>query len=203
MMEPLVQTVVAVKDGKVVTTIGNWNLPDRSHLQDGWLAELIRKHGPGLEFVVVTDVDGDAAEARNLQPGWTWDAELQCGVAGEAELVQSKHARYVEIDRRTDALIAAGFEFPPGSGLIFNLSQESQLRFHGCDYARASLVYPIMWQTLDDNTQIAVEDAAMMHTFFLAAFAALRSIIDSGTALKKQVADATTLAGVNLVADSR
>lgn len=130
-----------------------------------------------------------------------YDAWLSSYVA--AELPSLKQLRYQDIDKRTDELISNGFEFPPGSGLVFNLSQESQIRFHGCDYARDLLSYPIQWQTLDDNSQLSVTDATMMHNFFLSAFSALRSLIDSGTALKKQIADATTKAEVDAVVDTR
>jgi len=114
-----------------------------------------------------------------------------------------KQERYVEIDARTKELIAVGFEFPPSSGQFFSMSKEAQIRIHGCDYARDLLTYPLKWQTLDDSGQLSITDAAAMHNFFLTALGTLRSVIDSGTDLKEQIADATTKAQVDAVVDPR
>jgi len=118
-------------------------------------------------------------------------------------LVELKKTRYQEIDSRTNELIEEGFEFPPSSGLFFNLDPKSQIRIHGCDYARDLLPYPLKWQSLDDNNQISIVDADMMHNFFLVGLNTLKSRIDSGTALKEQIAQATTVEEVNAVIDNR
>lgn len=78
-----IQTLVAVKDSKIAATIDNWNLPDRIHLQDGWMNKIRTNFGIDTVFHVVSDADRTGVEARNLYPNWIWDEDNQCGIEPE------------------------------------------------------------------------------------------------------------------------
>lgn len=73
------QTLVAIKDGLIVTTVDNWDLPDRAYLCDQIQADIIAQYGPGVTFVTVTDSSIQDREARNLQPGFIWNSVSQTG----------------------------------------------------------------------------------------------------------------------------
>lgn len=66
------QTLVAIKDGYIITTIDNWDLPDRKHLRKQEKANIRAKYGD-VVFKTVRDSSIEKRMARNLQPGWLWD----------------------------------------------------------------------------------------------------------------------------------
>lgn len=102
------QTLVAIKDGKVKTTVGNWDKPDRAHLQAGEQAQIVAEHGAGTTFEVVTDPDQAAVEARNLIPDWDWNAGKGTGTepaATKAEREALEAAIADEAAAKTDAAL--------------------------------------------------------------------------------------------------
>ncbi len=134
--------------------------------------------------------------------GWYYDHSTSTLVGSLQEAKDFKHAA---IDVRTEELIAAGFEFPTGSGLWFSLSSHAQRNLQGLDQVRdlPEVIYPVAWNTLDDSAVLSIPDSATAHGFFLTAFAVYRAHLDSGTALKDQVRAATTVAEVDAVVDAR
>lgn len=116
-----------------------------------------------------------------------------------------KAAKCLAIDARTIELVSRGFDFPPGSGVYFSLSIEAQTRLISAYHSRnePELVYPLIWNTLDDLDALEIPDSETMRLFYLQAMMTRRTWIDAGTALKSQVRAATTTAEVAAVEDTR
>jgi hypothetical protein len=64
-------------------------------------------------------------------------------------------------------------------------------------------VYPIEWNTIDDNDVVLLNNAAEVEACYISAVGTLRAYLDSGTSIKANVRAATTPAGVKAVADER
>lgn len=113
-----------------------------------------------------------------------------------------KRRRYGAIDAVTDKIIARGFTF---SGMRFSESVEAQSRALALDQLRddPKANYPILWNNDDDTDVLQITDATMLHNFVLAGIAYYSSAIDSGSALKLQIRQATTVAAVLAVIDTR
>lgn len=122
-----------------------------------------------------------------------------------ADVKHQKPARIKEIDQRTDQLIGQGFEFPPGSGVRFSLSMESQSKLLGMDSLRDDplFAYPVVYNSIDDMDEFSIPDSATIHSFFLMAVGTYRTHLDSGTALKTQIRAATTQEELDAVVDDR
>ena len=116
-----------------------------------------------------------------------------------------KAAKFTAVDEKTVELIKRGFEFPPGSGQRFSLSNEAQSLLLGAYQSRNEPLfsYPLSWNTLDDSSVLDIPDAETLHLFYLQATGTVRAHRDSGTALKSQVRAATTIAEVAAVEDTR
>lgn len=121
------------------------------------------------------------------------------------DVKHQKPERIQAIDRRTDQLIGLGFEFPPGSGVRFSLSMESQSKLLGMDALRSDplFTYPVVYNSIDDLEEFSIPDSATIHSFFLVAVGTYRAHLDSGTALKTQIRAATTQAELDAVVDNR
>lgn len=118
------ETLVAIRGGKIKTTVGNWDKPDRSHLQAAEQTRITEEYesAPGaadVAFVVVTDPNQAAVEARHLEPEWEWNSGKEIGtepadIKAEREALEAALAE--EEAAKTDAeamladlnLIAAG-----------------------------------------------------------------------------------------------
>ena len=116
-----------------------------------------------------------------------------------------KKQRIAEVDARSGELIGNGFEFPPGSGMCFSLSENSQRMLLGTHASRddPQLTYPLGWNTKDDEDIYEVPDSATLHNFYLVAFGTIRAYRDSGTAIKNQIRAATTHAEIDVAVDER
>lgn len=159
---------------------------------------------PGVTFrvacdpttaTVVTDAPLDAGQEATL-------AALAASYNG---LVGLQEAKNHEIDERTTDLINQGFQYPPTTGWIFSLSQTAQTNLLGLESAadNPAFVYPVNWNSIDDENVYSIADAATAHAFYLTALGTIRSWKDSGTALKDEVRAATTPAEVAAVQDNR
>lgn len=139
------------------------------------------------------------------EPGGTVHGML-CAACSRLDITESleviKRAKVNAIDERTDALIASGFSF---ASKQFSLSLFSQNKIIGTHQIKddAALVYPIRWNTLDDEDAIEIADATQLDGFYKTALGTIRARLDSGTALKDQVRAATTIADVIGVVDNR
>ena len=159
------------------------------------------------------DIVGLSIEERTLEEAQTKNPDIasvdpspsqadldtfELGVALAAE----KRRKFAAIDARTDELIRLGFTY---SGKQFSLSIESQMKMVGAHAARnePAMTYPIIWNTLGDEGTYSIVDANDLNGFYLTGVGTLRALLDSGTALKDQIRQATTLAEVEAVTDSR
>ncbi len=122
-----------------------------------------------------------------------------------ALLPKIKRLRFDAIDNRTQKLLEQGFEYPGGSDTYFSLSEKALLESFIMYAARNEVAfeYPYVVNSLDDTAQYSISDSAALRAFFLTGASALRNVVDSGTALKEQVRQATTAGAVLAVDDDR
>ena len=122
-----------------------------------------------------------------------------------ARLPEIKRLKFLEVDARTEEIIAQGFEFPPSSGVKISMSVEQQSRIMGMYTLRndPNLIYPISWNSLDDTTELTLSNASEVEAFYLTGVGTLRAILDSGTAVKDQIRLCTTKACVDAIVDPR
>jgi hypothetical protein len=125
------------------------------------------------------------------------------GYGNALEIAKSKKTD--QIDAKTSRLISQGFQFPPATGQIFSLSPAGQNTLLGLNAAKDApqLIYPVIYNTKDDEGTISLPDAATVYAFFLTAVGTYRYWLDSGTAIKDEIRDATTVAEVEAIVDPR
>lgn len=134
----------------------------------------------------------DAANAANAAAQLVWY---------ETPLIPgAKTARFTLIDEKTVEVINRGFEF---ESKTFSLSLSAQMKILGAYSAAAIITYPIIWNTIDDLDIHQLDDATVLGEFYEASVNAVRAALDAGTALKDQIRNATTLAEIAAVEDTR
>jgi hypothetical protein len=171
----------------------------------------VRALSLSVEFLgLATEDDGDQTRLCNLifadAPSPADEAAVDAVVAAHnSPLDQAKKAKIAAIDARTRQLIDAGFEFPPGSGVVFSLSLNSQLTLLGLGTAKddPAFTYPVDWNSKNDKAKQTIPDAATAGQFFLTALGTVRAHLDAGTALKDAVRAAATVGAVDAVVDPR
>ena len=141
-----------------------------------------------------------------LEDSWT-DArpiptEADIIAAAPTNLKQEKKKKNKAIDKKTREIIKSGFQF---AGKQFSLSGNAQRTLTGAYVAKdnPAFVYPLEWNTIDNEDKIELDNASTLEAFYLTAVGTVRAIRESGTALKNQVRDATTIAEVFDVEDNR
>lgn len=113
-----------------------------------------------------------------------------------------KIARAAEIDARTEELIEAGFV--ASNSKRFRITDCAMLRYQVMFESRsAGVSYPILVNTYDNDNVQSLPDASGVVTFVEEIFLGHQAIIASGSALKKQIIDATTIAEIEAVEDNR
>jgi hypothetical protein len=120
--------------------------------------------------------------------------------SGESGLEQTKRAKYLAIDTRTEELIDQGFSF---AGKVFSLSSNAQKYWIGMMVGKDLLTYPLVVNTLDDSSTLSVTDAVMVLQMYGTAMGTVKAHLASGTALKDLVRAATTIPEVQAIVDSR
>ena len=117
-------------------------------------------------------------------------------------LSEEKAAKIAVIDSRTEELISRGFVY---RNCTFSLSASAQSKMIGSHQIKdhPALVYPIKWNTLDDDDTLSLVDSADLDAFYLTALGTIRYHLDSGTELKDEVRSATTIIELNQIADNR
>ena len=175
--------------GRVTFYDTSLNTPD----YDGESNKLVNPHmGPvsGLDQSCWV-VDGDPLTLRAMT-----DAEKDVACIDAVKTVACD-----AIDANTVALIAAGFTH---SGKQFSLSLSAQTNWMGVltMSAAAGLTYPYPVATIPNGYHNAADEAEMLT---IAGVALVRKgwAIASGAVLKQAVNDATTIAAVNAVTDTR
>lgn len=120
----------------------------------------------------------------------------------ELTLSEHKQIKYNEIDCKSGELVSGGFVY---QNKTFSLSTTAQINILALDETRndSALSYPIIYNTIDDTDSYSVIDAIDLHNMYLTALATKKSFLDSGTALKNSVRNATTQAEVDAVIDNR
>jgi hypothetical protein len=161
-------------------------------------AQAVEAALPGKVFRVALDVSTEVIFEDELTAGEITTLDGVVGAFSPLDL--RKHARVEEIDARTRGLISGGFTH---SSVQISLSLNSQTRIHGAYTARALLVYPVEWNSIDDTALLTLVDAADIEAFFGAALGTIRTHIDSGTALKTSIRSATTQGELDAVVDGR
>lgn len=156
---------------------------------------------------VLVTYDGTETSVLVEPPDLTAAEEtaLDNAVADFVDLAGAKEDRYQDIDARTVELIEGGFEFPPGSGQLFSLSDRAQRTITGAFSMRdqPEFSYPINWNTIDDAGVFEIAGAETLRLFGLSAAGTVKARKDSGTALKDLVRAAVNVAEVEAVEDLR
>jgi hypothetical protein len=174
------------------------------------LSLAVRAALPGLPFKFRAGFDGNDLTlvefdfVANLDPGQvaTLDATVAAHKGNNEALAVAKQRKFEAIDNRTSELIHEGFDF---NGVTLSLSERAQIRIEGTDRARndAAMVYPIVWNSLDDSVGVQLANATDVHNMYLTALGTLRARVDSGSVLKDQVRAAVTVAEVEAIVDNR
>lgn len=120
--------------------------------------------------------------------------------AVDLSLADAREFRFLQIDAKTDRVIGAGFTY---AGKTFSLSLTAQNKIIGLYVSRAMQSFPIRFNTIDDVDAVDLETAEDIEAMFVAAAVALRTAVDSGTAIKDLVRSADTVEDVLAVEDNR
>lgn len=120
-------------------------------------------------------------------------------------LEELKQHRYAQIDAKTGEFIGQGYDYPVASGNVFSLSKNAQINLMGLDNSKddPAMVYPIIYNTINDEQTYSIPDASVLHDMYLRALGVKRSYLDSGTAIKDQIRAAANIAAVNAITDTR
>lgn len=110
-----------------------------------------------------------------------------------------KQEKCIEIDARTDELIANGISF---DGNLFSASAEAQRNWIAMYAAREDLPYPFSVTTLDEK-EYTFTDPRFVQVFYLTGVSTINYQISSGRALKLQVMECATKECVDSIVDTR
>lgn len=118
------------------------------------------------------------------------------------QLQEAKQAKFEQIDKKTNEIIARGFTW---DGVLLSLSLPAQTRLNGIYAMRDDPPggYPVIWNSLDDNSFVTLNNAVDTTSMHDAAGDRLRTVVDSGTVIKEEVRQATTVAEVDAIVDPR
>jgi len=121
---------------------------------------------------------------------------------GDDPLELAKNRKLAAIDARTSEMIGDGFVY---ASKQFSLSLPSQSKMIGSHQIKdnPALVYPLKWNTKNDDDSHELNNAAELDGFYLTALGTIRARLDSGTELKDQVRAAADIAAVDAVVDDR
>ena len=113
-----------------------------------------------------------------------------------------KGQKLQEINNNTATLIRLGYTY---SGLTFSLSENAQTNILALYSTKDDpvLPYPIIFNTIDDLDTFEAIDAATISNMYYAALATKKTHLDSGTILKNQIRNSTTVAEVDAIQDTR
>ena len=114
----------------------------------------------------------------------------------------AKIAKKADIDAKTGALIAGGFDY---DNHHFSLSPGAQMNLVGLQKGidAGAITFPHKMSTDDASIEYSVPDEAAYTAIYLTAVGTVKAAMDSGRALKLLVAACTTLAEVEAVEDLR
>lgn len=175
---------------------GSWPVTDETMLAEdddppasraGWLGPLTDEEK--ADYIASVQAAYNAAAAEIV----TWYDNLQ--------LPGLKDGRYQQIDAKTEEVISRGFTF---GGTVLSLSMAAQTNIANAFIAKDLLTYPLRWNALNDEDEpISLANAAAVTAMYGTALAAKRAALDAGTALKDEVREATTVAELDAIVDTR
>lgn len=150
----------------------------------------------------IQPVDEDATLSEKWRPVGAYLRKRE-GVLIKDRLADNpapkKAVKIAAINKKTRALIAAGFQY---SGMTFSLSPEAQVTWIGMYNAKGNIT-PVEVGNIDDTGTLVLNSKTEVDDFYEAAQAAVLAARTSGLALKKSVIAATTEAGVDAIVDTR
>jgi hypothetical protein len=113
-----------------------------------------------------------------------------------------KGQKLQEINNNTDDLIKVGYTY---AGLTFSLSEKAQTNILALYSTKDDpvLPYPLVFNTIDDLNSFEAIDATTIANMYYSALATVKGRIDSGTVFKDQIRNATTVAEVDAIQDTR
>jgi len=111
-----------------------------------------------------------------------------------------KQLKFRAIDSVTIALIESGFTY---QGIRFELYLEAQVRLLGMIVMAQFLTYPILYNSKDDTQVIELNNAGEVMAMAGGALGSIGYYLNTGTGLKQQVREATTVEQVNAITDPR
>lgn len=148
----------------------------------------------------------------DLGSGETAAQRLDSLVSAHNPLTRLKELKIDAIDYRSRELIQQGYLV---NGKSFSLSDQAQNNLAGVQSAILAhtlagtiaqfeaAYFPIVFNTLDDQGDALIANVAEFQQYYTAAFMAVKTKLDGGTALKAAVRAAGTLADLNAVVDTR
>lgn len=149
----------------------------------------------GCAYMFRNNIATGDLQADNASGWWIKDSIINC-----LNLSEYKHEKTVEIDTRTNELIALGYAY---QGFTFPLSQNGQINLLGMITTKDFLPYPISLNNIDDTAIYNITDATDLSNLYMTALGTKKAILDSGTALKTQVNNAVDELAVSLIIDNR
>lgn len=128
-------------------------------------------------------------------------AIIDAAIANYDSLKIAKREKCLEIDLRTQSLIAQGFSY---GGKILSLSDNAQRYYLGLAIGAQMLTYPITVNALNDlDGTVTLNSANEALACYTVAMGTVAAHLGSGTALKSQVRAATSLVDLGAITDSR
>ena len=115
-------------------------------------------------------------------------------------LPRVKAASMIKIDEHVASKIALGFQWPVGTGDIFSLSIQAQIKWMGLFATTlllpplGKIVYPLTVPTIDDLDKYDVADAAEVKDMYSHITATVAGLLEASMAPKAAVNAAVTIA---------
>lgn len=173
-------------------------LPDHSAPKPGYIIKPI--YTPDKKAVLGAMRRHRKIDGRNISIMNSTEQRVADEAPEVADLERVLKIRAVQ--QKTVSLIAAGFEYPEGSGNRLSLSRNAQSKIHGLSFLEPD-DFPVSL-SLVDETEYVVNNP--MEAFAVQKAMSKRlnaQILSRGSQLKGALLDATTIDGVRGVTDSR
>ena len=182
--------------------------PDYDPVEWFTLSGAVEADGPALEdFAALHAVPHQYWKFQDDPKRLLEMSDAEKAAVDEADFEALRTAKIAGIDQRTSDLIDNGFSFNNSEGGVsrFSLSIAGQMNLTNMLMIRDSglLVYPVLYASKDDKTFASLANASDVVAFYGAAFAHLGGCRLSGTLLKVQIMECSTVAQLNLIVDTR
>lgn len=115
-------------------------------------------------------------------------------------LEYKKQSITATVDKNTSTLINHGFSF---KGAVLSSSETAQSKWAFFLLSKDALSYPFTVSTKDNSGTVEISSAAELEQALAALAAHVQGYLNSGTLLKKRVAEATSQAELDAIVDDR